>query len=130
MRRLSVGIVLMTAIVMFAMVAQIAAAGPVQQLTACLKEEPKVPLGTAVYSWWDDEVRRLEMTVAGATPGTYCIYIEQVKLDVVFTVDDTGSGALKLDTRWGDTIPVVLSGYHISLKNCADNTVVLCGMFK
>lgn len=105
-------------------------AGPVQSLTACLKTEPGQPLGTAVYSWWDDDTARLEITVAGAVPGTYCIFVDKVKMDVKFTVDDTGAGALKLDTRWGNVIPVIVAGSTISMKNCADTTIVICGMFK
>jgi hypothetical protein len=121
----------MTVIAVVAIGAQGVLAGPVQSLTACLKVTPGEPLGTAVYSWWDDETRRLEITVAGATPGTYCVFINKVPLaDVTLTVDDTGAGALKLDTRWGNIIPVVVSGSTISLKNCADTKIVLCGMFK
>ncbi|MCJ7606751.1 MAG: hypothetical protein MUO94_02755, partial [Thermoplasmata archaeon] len=106
-----------------------ALAGPVQSVTACLKVEPGQPLGTAVYSWWDDETRRLEIDVAGADPGNYCIFVDKVRLDVKFTVDDTGVGSLRLDTRWGDSVPEILSGSNIALKNCLDKSIVLCGMF-
>jgi hypothetical protein len=120
----------MAVIAVVAIGAQSALAGPVQSLTACLKTEPGQPLGTAVYSWWDNDTSRLEITVAGAVPGTYCVFIDKVRLDAKLTVDDAGAGALKLDTRWGDIIPVVVSGSTISMKNCADTTVVICGMFK
>ena len=130
MRRGALGIVLMaiTAVAVIGM--QGVLAGPVQSLTACLKTEPGQPLGTAVYSWWDDDTARLEITVAGAVPGTYCIFVDKVKMDVKFTVDDTGAGALKLDTRWGNVIPVIVAGSTISMKNCAGTTIVICGMFK
>ena len=130
MRRGALGLVLMTVIAVVAIAAQGALAGPVQSLTACLKVTPGEPLGTAVYSWWDDETARLEITVAGAAPGTYCIFVDKVKMDVKFTVDDTGAGYLKLDTRWGDVIPDIVAGSTISMKNCADTTIVICGMFK
>ncbi len=130
MRRGALGIVLMaiTAVAVIGM--QGVLAGPVQSVTACLKMEPGQPLGTAVYSWWDDDTARLEIEVAGAVPGTYCIFVDKVKMDVKFTVDDTGAGALKLDTRWGNVIPVIVAGSTISMKNCADTTIVICGMFK
>ncbi len=130
MRRGALGLVVMAVIAVVAIGAQSALAGPVQSLTACLKTEPGQPLGTAVYSWWDNDTSRLEITVAGAVPGTYCVFIDKVRLDAKLTVDDAGAGALKLDTRWGDIIPVVVSGSTISMKNCADTTVVICGMFK
>jgi len=109
---------------------QAVAAGPVQTLTACIKIVPGEPLGTATYSWWDDGKSRLEISVAGVVPGEYCIIVDQVKLDVTFVVDDTGAGSLRLDTRWGDVIPVIVLGSNIALKNCADSTIVLCGSFK
>ena len=58
------------------------------------------------------------------------IFIDKTKLDAKLTVDDTGAGALRLDTRWGDVIPLVEPGSKISLKNCADTSIVLCGSFK
>jgi hypothetical protein len=122
-------IVLISIVAVMAIGAQIALAGPVQSLSACLKMEPKEPLGAAVYSWWDDDTRRLEITVAGAVPGTYCILVDKVRLDVKLVVDDAGAGALRLDTRWGDVVPVIVSGSTISLKNCADTTIVICGKF-
>ncbi len=130
MRRGALGLVVMAVIAVVAIGAQSALAGPVQSLTACLKTEPGQPLGTAVYSWWDNDTSRLEITVAGAVPGTYCVFIDKVRLDAKLTVDDAGAGALKLDTRWGDIIPVIVSGSTISMKNCADTTIVICGMFK
>jgi len=130
MRRGALGLVVMAVIAVVAIGAQSALAGPVQSLTACLKTEPGQPLGTAVYSWWDNDTSRLEITVAGAVPGTYCVFIDKVRLDAKLTVDDAGAGALKLDTRWGDVIPVIVSGSTISMKNCADTTIVICGMFK
>ena len=130
MRRGVTGIVLMSVIAMMAIGSISALAGPVQSVTACLKTVPGEPLGTAVYSWWDDETSRLEITVAGAVPGTYCVFVDKVKLDVKVIVDDAGAGALRLDTRWGDVIPVIEAGSVISMKNCADTTIVICGMFK
>lgn len=130
MRRGALGLVVMAVIAVVAIGAQSALAGPVQSLTACLKTEPGQPLGTAVYSWWDNDTSRLEITVTGAVPGTYCVFIDKVRLDAKLTVDDAGAGALKLDTRWGDIIPVIVSGSTISMKNCADTTIVICGMFK
>lgn len=130
MRRGALGLVVMAVIAVVAIGAQSALAGPVQSLTACLKTEPGQPLGTAVYSWWDNDTSRLEITVTGAVPGTYCVFIDKVRLDAKLTVDDAGAGALKLDTRWGDVIPVIVSGSTISMKNCADTTIVICGMFK
>ena len=129
MRRGASVIVLMSVVAVMAIGAQIALAGPVQSLSACLKVEPKEPLGTAVYQWWDDDTRRLEITVAGAVPGQYCILIDKEKLDAKLVVDDTGAGYLRLDTRWGDVIPAVESGSNIALKNCADTTIVICGKF-
>jgi hypothetical protein len=119
MKRGALGLVLMSFVAVAVIAAQGALAGPVQSVTACLKVEQGQQLGTAVYSWWDDDTSRLEITVAGATPGTYCILI-----------DDLGAGYLRLDTRWGDSIPPVEAGSKIALKNCADTTIVLCGMFK
>ncbi|MDQ1372466.1 MAG: hypothetical protein QG582_1382 [Candidatus Thermoplasmatota archaeon] len=130
MRRKTLGIIVMAVVAVMAISAQTALAGPIQSVTACLKMEPGVPLGTAVYSWWDDETSRLEISVAGAVPGTYCVFIDKVKMEFTFTVDDAGAGSLRLDTRWGDVIPVIASGSTISMKNCADTTIVLCGMFK
>lgn len=130
MRRGALGLVVIAVVAVMAMAAQSALAGPVQSVTACLKTEPGTPLGTAVYSWWDDDTSRLEITVAGAVPGTYCIFVDKVKMDVKFTVDDTGAGYLKLDSRWGDVIPVIVAGSTISMKNCADTTIVICGSFK
>ena len=123
------GLILMSVVAVMVIGAQSALAGPVQSVTACLKVEPGQPLGTAVYSWWDDETRRLEIDVAGAENGTYCISIDKVHLDVKFTVE-AGVGSLRLDTRWGDFIPPVDSGSNIILKDCTDKTIVLCGMFK
>ncbi len=130
MRPGAMGLALLGAVAVLAVVAQSVMAGPVQSVTACLKEEPGVQLGTAVYSWWDDDTRRLEITVAGAEPGTYCIHVDKVKLEAKLTVDDTGAGYLRLDTRWGDAVPLIEEGSTIALKNCADTTIVLCGMFK
>lgn len=124
------GVVLFAVFVMITMGAQGVIAGLDQTLTACLKVVPGEPLGTAVYSSWDDDKSRLEITVADATSGTYCIFIDKTKLDAKLTVDDTGAGALRLDTRWGDVIPLVEPGSKISLKNCADTSIVLCGSFK
>lgn len=123
----------MTVVAVVLIGAQSAFAGPVTSVTACLKEEPKVPLGTAVYSSWaDDDKARLEIAVAGATPGTYCIFINEELLspDIKFVVDDAGVGELRLDTQWGDDIPVITSGMKISLKSCPGAETVLCGMFK
>jgi hypothetical protein len=130
MKRGALGLVLMSFVAVAVIAAQGALAGPVQSVTACLKVEQGQQLGTAVYSWWDDDTSRLEITVAGATPGTYCILIDKVKLDAKLVVDDLGAGYLRLDTRWGDSIPPVEAGSKIALKNCADTTIVLCGMFK
>lgn len=130
MRRGTLGIIAMSVVAVMMIGAQGALAGPVQSVTACLKTVPGEPLGTAVYSWWDDDTSRLEIVVAGAVPGTYCVFVDKVKLDVKFTVDDAGAGALRLDTRWGDAIPIIESGSTISMKNCADTTIVICGMFK
>lgn len=130
MRRKTLGIIVMAAVAVVAISAQSALAGPVQSVTACLKMVPGEPLGTAVYSWWDDDTSRLEIAVAGAVPGTYCVFIDKVKMEFTFTVDDAGAGSLRLDTRWGDAIPVIVAGSTISMKNCADTTIVLCGMFK
>ncbi|MCJ7489692.1 MAG: hypothetical protein MUO87_06075 [Thermoplasmata archaeon] len=131
MKRKTSGVVLFAVFAMVTMGAQSVMAGPVQTLTACLKEVPGEPLGTAVYSWWDDGKSRLEITVADAEPdATYCIFIDKTKLVAQLTVDGTGAGALRLDTRWGDAIPVVELGFKISLKNCPDMTSVLCGSFK
>jgi hypothetical protein len=130
MRKRTSGVLLFAVFATMAICAQSVMAGPVQTLTACLKEVPGEPLGTAVYSWWDDDTRRLEITVAGAEPrATYCIIIDKVKLDAKLVVDDTGAGALRLDTRWGDAIPEVEPGMKISLKDCATG-VALCGSFK
>jgi len=129
MRKRALGIVLISAIAVMAIGAQIALAGPVQSLTACLKMEPKQPLGTASYSRWDDDTRRLEIEVAGVPDGTYCISIEKVPLEAKLVVVD-GAGSLRLDTRWGDVIPAVELEDRINLKNCADTSIVLCGMFK
>ena len=130
MAKKTLGIVLFAVFAMMAMSAQGVMAGPVQTLTACLKEEPQIPLGTAVYSLWDNDRSRLEITVAGVTvDGTYCIFINQVLLpDTQITVVD-GAGSLTLDTNWGDEIPLIVSGWKISLKSC-DTDNVLCGMFK
>lgn len=130
MRRKTSGVMLFAVFAMMVISAQSVMAGPVQTLTACLKVVPGEPLGTAVYSSWDDDKSRLEITVAGAAEGTYCVFIDKTKLEAKLTVDDTGAGALRLDTRWGDVIPAVELGSKISLKNCADTSVVLCGMFK
>ena len=129
------GVVLFAVFVMITMGAQSVIAGLDQTLTACLKEVPGEPLGTAVYSSWDDDKSRLEITVADATSGTYCIFINKTKLDAKLTVDDdgdgTGAGALRLDTRWGDVIPAVGLGSKISLKICdGTSSIVLCGSFK
>jgi hypothetical protein len=128
MRRKALGIVLISAIAVMAIGAQVALAGPVQSLTACLKIEPKEPLGTAVYQWWDDDTRRLEIEVAGVEDGNYCIFVDKDKLDVKLVVTD-GAGALRLDTRWGDVVPVIESGSTIALKYCVDTTIVVCGKF-
>ena len=130
MRRKASGVMLFAVFAMLVISAQSVMAGPVQTVTACLKIVPGEPLGTAVYSSWDDDKSRLEITVAGAEPGTYCIFINKTKLDAKLTVDDAGAGALRLDTRWGDAIPPVDLGSKISLKNCADTSIAICGMFK
>jgi hypothetical protein len=133
MRKRTSGVLLFVAFATMAICAQSVMAGPVQTLTACLclKEVPGEPLGTAVYSWWDDDTRRLEITVANpdSPNAEYCIFIDKVKLDAKLVVDDTGAGALRLDTRWGDAIPEVESKSKISLKDCATGTA-LCGSFK
>ena len=130
MRKRTSGVLLFAVFATMAICAQSVMAGPVQTLTACIKEVPGEPLGTAVYSWWDDETRRLEITVAGVEPGaTYCIFIDKERLDAKLVVDDTGAGALRLDTRWGDVIPAVELGSKISLKDCATG-IALCGSFK
>ncbi len=130
MRLGAMELVMMSVVAVMMIGAQSALAGPVQSLTATLKAEPGVPLGTAVYSWWDDDTRRLEIEVADADEGKYCVFIDKVKLGVTLTVDDLGVGSLRLDTRWGDVVPVIESGSIISMKNCAETTIVICGMFK
>jgi hypothetical protein len=125
---------LMAAIAVALIAAQGVVAGPVQSLSACLKVTPGEPLGTAVYSsWTDSDKARLEISVAGAEPGNYCIFVNQIKLEgVTFVVDETGAGSLRLDTAWGDYVPPIVDGSKISLKNCdiTDYTYVLCGKFK
>jgi len=112
-----------------AMAATGASAGLIGSMTACLKVVPGEPLGTAVYTEWDNERRVLEITVAGAEPGNYCIFVDKVKLDAKLYVDSTGAGYLKLDTNWGDDVPIIVLGSKIALKWCADTTVVMCGSF-
>jgi len=128
MRRRTIGVFVMSILAVVAICAQFALAGPVQSVTACLKIEPKVPLGTAVYSWWDDDTRRLEIEVSDVADGNYCIFVDKVKLDAKLVVVD-GAGALRLDTRWGDAVPLIESGSTIALKYCLDTTVVICGKF-
>lgn len=129
MKKKTLGVVLFAVFAIMVIGAQGVMAGPVQTLTACLKVVPGEQLGTAVYSSWDDDKRRLEITVAGAEDGTYCIVVDKVRLDAKLTVVD-GAGSLRLDTRWGDTVPVIEFKSKISLKNCADTSIVLCGSFK
>lgn len=123
---------MMAAVAVGLIAAQGVVAGPVQSLSACLKVTPGEPLGTAVYSsWTDSDKARLELSVAGAAPGDYCVFIDQIILDgVTFVVDDTGAGSLRLDTAWGDYIPPIIEGSKISLKNCDITDYVLCGKFK
>jgi len=102
-----------------------AARGPCGFEGTCLAADP---FGNLVTS-----VRRADLgaaSVAGVTvDGTYCIFINQVLLpDTQITVVD-GAGSLTLDTNWGDEIPLIVSGWKISLKSC-DTDNVLCGMFK
>ena len=131
MKRKTSGVVLFAVFAMVTMGAQSVMAGPVQTLTACLKEVPGEPLGTAVYSLWDDGKSRLEITVTDAEPDViYCIIVDKTRLDVQLTTDSTGAGALRLDTRWGDVIPPIVDGSKISLKDCEDMSSVLCGSFK
>lgn len=130
MARKTWGVVLFAVFAMMAMAAQGVIAGQIGSLTACLKIVPGEPLGTAVYTEWDNDVRRLEITVTDAEPGNYCIFVDKVKLDAKIVVDDTRAGYLRLDTRWGDVIPPIVLGSKISLKNCADTTIVLCGSFQ
>ena len=138
------GVVLFAVFVMLVMSAQsvMAGAGSFQTLTACLKENPGEPLGTAVYSSWEKNGRStLEITVAATEDyeGTYCIYIialDGVKtlLEPTLSVDDTGAGSLMLDTWLEDEIPLIVSEWKISLKECGYgppdvDRIVLCGKF-
>lgn len=128
MKKTAGAIVLATTFIMLAVGALSAVAGPVTQLTACLKIVPGEPLGEAIYSSWDNDMSRLEIAVAGVEPGSYRIVIDCERLDTMLTVDETGAGSLRLDTRWGDTIPLIESGSTICLK--LDQVVVLSGKFK
>jgi hypothetical protein len=75
-------------------------------------------------------MRRLEITVAGVeNDGNYCIFVDKVKLAAKLTVVD-GAGYLKLDTRFGDEIPLIELGSKMALKYCLDTSYVLCGSFK
>lgn len=131
MRRGALGLIVLGVVAIMAIGAQTALAAPVQSLTACLKMEAGQPLGTAVYTLWDNDKARLEIAVAEAIPGEYCVSIDKVPLKVKLTVDEvTKSGSLRLETNWGDFIPPVLEGSKITLKNCDDPTIVICGMFK
>ncbi|MDH3364447.1 MAG: hypothetical protein OEM29_00340 [Thermoplasmata archaeon] len=144
MRRKASGVILFAVFAMLVMSAQsvMAGAGSFQTLTACLKENPGEPLGTAVYSSWEKNGRStLEITVAatGDYEGTYCIYIidldgEKTLLEPTLFVDDTGAGSLMLDTWLEDVIPPIASEWKISLKECGYgppdvDRIVLCGKF-
>lgn len=131
MRKRALGFVGVAVFAMMIVGLQGVAAGPVQTLTACLKIVPGEPLGTATYSWWDEDTSRLEISVAGVEQtGNYCVFIDKEKLaDVTFVVDDTGAGSLRLDTRWGDIIPPIESGSKIALKWCENTDIALCGQF-
>lgn len=130
MKKTVVGFVAIAVFAMTVVGLQGVVAGPVQTLSACIKVVQGEPLGTATYSWWDDGKARLDIAVDSLVPGDYCIVVDQVKLDAILTVDDSGAGSLRLDTRWGDVIPVIVVGSNIALKNCADETIVYCGSFK
>jgi hypothetical protein len=100
------------------------------QLTACLKVDPGVPLGEAVYTSWDEDKRRLEVSVANpdlVEDVNYRIIINHERLDAKLVVDATGAGELRLDTRQGDVIPLVEEGYTICIK--LDSEPVLSGKF-
>lgn len=129
MVRKTSGIILFAAFAMAVMVAQSVVAAPVSTVTACLKEEPKIPLGTAVYSLWDNDRARLDISVSGVADGTYCIFINQVLLEDVQLLVVDSAGSLRLDTNWGDEIPPIEAGSKIALKHC-ETDLVLCGMFK
>jgi hypothetical protein len=123
------GFVLLTAFALLATGALSVAAQPKVELTACLKDSDKNPLGEAVYTSWDGDKRRLEVSVAGLEEGgTYRIVIDGVKLDAKLLVDPlTGAGELRLDTRNGDIIPLVGEGSTICIK--LDQVMTLSGKF-
>jgi hypothetical protein len=129
MRRAVMGFVLLTAFALLATGALSVAAQPKVELTACLKTVPGEPLGEAVYTSWDEDTRRLEVSVAlgPGYEGKYRIVIDCVRLDAKLEVDSTGVGELRLDTRWGDIIPPVGEGSTICIK--LDQVMTLSGKF-